>query len=364
MVRYRQSDNEMMAATHGRGVFTSSSFDCGNAGGCYPSVCRIGDVTVGDIVCDGVTNTYTVTLDISIYNSPGSGMLDVNGQLYLIQFNQADQTVSIDLTGTADGSLVDLNIKFTDSDCEVFRPRVFIAPTEGCGAGITCSVPVNIQESGTYNIPNIASGNGCNTCNSAEHAFWYKFSPTCSGTLSVASCGEGEDTNFYIYSGSSCTNLTQIAASDDDCTMGPGLNNYASEITNIPVSAGVTYYIEWDNKWSAAGFDWLFTFDQSEVIYVNSEAEGTGTGCSWANAMTDLNQAIAQVDANSNFSEIWVMSGFYNPGSERNSTFLLSQNIKIYGGFAETQLLGTVSFKIVNHLRLELQYFIKHFKRR
>jgi autotransporter family porin len=67
-------------------------------------------------------------------------------------------------------------------------------------------------------------------------------------------------------------------------------------------------------------------------IYVNCAATGGDNGTSWANAYTDLQDALAR--ATEGF-EIWVAVGFYKPtaDSDRNKSFELKEGISLYGGF-------------------------------
>lgn len=120
----------------------------------------------------------------------------------------------------------------------------------------SCSTATVLTSNGTYFAePN--NGNGASQAN-ATHADWFEFTPGSNGLLDVNSCGEGVDTRVWLWTGS-CTSLTYVSYSDDDCDMGNG-NNYASEITGFNLNAGTTYFIEWDNRWSSNNFDWQFTF--------------------------------------------------------------------------------------------------------
>lgn len=65
-------------------------------------------------------------------------------------------------------------------------------------------------------------------------------------------------------------------------------------------------------------------------FYVNQSATGTGFGDSWANAFTDLNEALTLASG----QEIWVAQGMYTPAiSDREETFTVTENVKLYGGF-------------------------------
>ena len=76
------------------------------------------------------------------------------------------------------------------------------------------------------------------------------------------------------------------------------------------------------------------------TLYVNSEATGNNTGLTWVNAYSDLQIAINNAVAG---DQIFVKSGTYYPsqlmiaGNNRSKAFVLTKNIKIYGGFNGTE---------------------------
>ena len=81
-----------------------------------------------------------------------------------------------------------------------------------------------------------------------------------------------------------------------------------------------------------------FESQDDGIIYVNDDASGLNDGSSWANAYTDLHDALS--DATEGY-EIWVAAGTYKPttGTDRNIKFSIPQGVHLYGGFAglETQ---------------------------
>ena len=72
------------------------------------------------------------------------------------------------------------------------------------------------------------------------------------------------------------------------------------------------------------------------IIYVNDNATGENDGSSWANAYTDLQDAIAASEAT---DQIWVAAGTYQPTANRNRqlSFVLPEGVRLYGGFAGTE---------------------------
>jgi hypothetical protein len=70
----------------------------------------------------------------------------------------------------------------------------------------------------------------------------------------------------------------------------------------------------------------------NNTIYVDANAPGAGTGLSWTDAYTTVQDAL---DAAAYGDEIWVAEGIYTPtnviGSE--ATFVLTDGIALYGGF-------------------------------
>jgi hypothetical protein len=95
----------------------------------------------------------------------------------------------------------------------------------------------------------------------ANRAAWYQYTPTRTGRLSIASCGGGTNTRFWLYEGT-CAQLNLVADGDDDCSMTPtDILGLAAATANISVMGGRTYYIEWDNAYSDEGFDFTVNFD-------------------------------------------------------------------------------------------------------
>lgn len=86
----------------------------------------------------------------------------------------------------------------------------------------------------------------------------------------------------------------------------------------------------------------IFGANSQTIWYVKETATGLNNGASWADAFTDLqpafDAALTSTDLN---RQVWVAAGTYKPtlvagdgNQNRDKTFMLLPNIKIYGGFA------------------------------
>ncbi|MBO6513576.1 MAG: hypothetical protein JJ974_06405, partial [Phycisphaerales bacterium] len=78
---------------------------------------------------------------------------------------------------------------------------------------------------------------------------------------------------------------------------------------------------------------------EASIIRVDQDATGTGTGLDWANAMTDLQDALALAHASDAVTEIWVAEGTYKPSidGQRARYFDLHGGTSLLGGFTGTE---------------------------
>ena len=93
----------------------------------------------------------------------------------------------------------------------------------------------------------------------AAKAKWYKYTPTVSGIITVTSVlpanpAASTDSRLRIATGT-CTALTCVTSNDDVTA-----TDYRSEVTNVEVTGGTTYYIIWDNFWASTGFSFQVSF--------------------------------------------------------------------------------------------------------
>ncbi len=79
-----------------------------------------------------------------------------------------------------------------------------------------------------------------------------------------------------------------------------------------------------------------------EKVYVDIDATGTNDGSSWANAYTDLNDALTGIAVGTERT-IWIADGTYVPTTSnsdaRTATYSIPTLVKIYGGFNGTETL-------------------------
>ena len=84
----------------------------------------------------------------------------------------------------------------------------------------------------------------------------------------------------------------------------------------------------------------------ADTIYVDASASGANDGSTWADAFTDLQDAL---DTAATGDEIWVAEGIYKPSAEhggsgdRYASFQLKNEVALYGGFDPS--VGDVAFQ-------------------
>jgi hypothetical protein len=104
---------------------------------------------------------------------------------------------------------------------------------------------------------------------------WYQYTPGADGLMTITSCeGSASDNRVWVYTGECGTlsSLTQVATNDDGCDEG-----FASMIMDFPITAGTTYYIEWDDGWDSDAFSWelIVNVPQTSVTFqVDMNLEG------------------------------------------------------------------------------------------
>ncbi|MGB0887026.1 MAG: T9SS type A sorting domain-containing protein [Vicingaceae bacterium] len=87
-------------------------------------------------------------------------------------------------------------------------------------------------------------------------------------------------------------------------------------------------------------------FKPTLIFYVDQNATGNNDGSTWADAFTDLQDALANQTV---ADEIWVAQGTYIPSvANKSEAFELDLEMKLYGGFVGTETLRNQRDWVVN----------------
>jgi uncharacterized protein YaiE (UPF0345 family) len=143
-----------------------------------------------------------------------------------------------------------------------------------------CSTATAIT-AGTTTVNAIDQTNISTACSSATLSKWFSYTPTVNANITVSSdlmINICKDTNFSVYTGNCLTGLTCVTSDDNSgiiaCNSGNTNSNLSAK--TFEVAAGVTYFIVWDNKWSASGFDFTLT-EVPIVIPINYTTQTIST---------------------------------------------------------------------------------------
>ncbi|SNS06683.1 FG-GAP-like repeat-containing protein [Dokdonia pacifica] len=127
------------------------------------------------------------------------------------------------------------------------------------------------------------------TTDPASNGEWYIYTAPAGDDVYVTVTSDlevnsGGDTRVQIYTGD-CDNLNCLIGDDDAGNVGNGFLSVAS----FQATAGESYYIAWDNRWSSAGFDFeINEADEPPPGQITFTAQGTSTSGSRL-AMVDMN---------------------------------------------------------------------------
>lgn len=150
------------------------------------------------------------------------------------------------------------------------------------------------------------------------------------------------DNNYYLmYSDSTEDLVFQKYKSNDTWTVLPSVGittnttDFFAKMEMNPVNGSMYTLYKDGAKLSVKKFNIQPTLTK---YYVNTNISGgNGSGDSWANAMSNLTDALSASGANT--TDIWIAEGTYKPHvSDRSTSFVVDQNnIQIYGGFNGTE---------------------------
>jgi hypothetical protein len=119
--------------------------------------------------------------------------------------------------------------------------------------GETCATAVAVTL-GDYIADGPATGGGAsNVCwgEGGTNADWYSFTPTTDMVILIESIPGDIDTRLSFYDGD-CASLNCIASNDD-------YEDSGASLITASVTAGTTYYIEWDDPYDDSSFDWILS---------------------------------------------------------------------------------------------------------
>lgn len=134
---------------------------------------------------------------------------------------------------------------------------------------------------GLHTVASINGNNVATMCSNAAQAKWYAYTPTQDYRVTISSDLQQnlcKDTNFSVYTGSCSGTLTCVTNDDNGGTLACNSGNTNSNLSKRTFEAvgGTTYYIAWDNKWSADGFDFEIT-EQVIVVPVQFTTQNIAT---------------------------------------------------------------------------------------
>ncbi|MFP5042564.1 YCF48-related protein [Parasediminibacterium sp. JCM 36343] len=179
---------------------------------------------------------------------------------------------------------------------------------------------------------------------------------TTTGVISGTPYGNSSSTTYTVTASNGGGNVSSTLSITVNCT-----NTYSTTIVT-----DVSFPYTWNgNTYTHAGnYSTTFTnangcdsianlaINNSSIsrFYVNkSVVGGNGDGSSWANAYTEMGEALLAAQNNPAVKEIWVAKGTYLPTRDfkgkisptdiRTKTFYLRNNLAIYGGFAGTETI-------------------------
>jgi type IX secretion system substrate protein len=158
---------------------------------------------------------------------------------------------------TTSNGLNSINFYPGSADVVFYVDDLLLAAFPEATTGNYCYTAVPITE-GVHSVPELECFGAAYFINDSGFAgYWFEYTATEDGVISIASCGGGADSRGWIFDGE-CHNLRIQGINDDRCDLGDG-NEYASYREAV-VTAGNTYYILWDDIWETNGFDFELAF--------------------------------------------------------------------------------------------------------
>lgn len=226
--------------------------------------------------------------DIDIDVTPGTDILNVNAPgVY-------------NITGIPVGTSTNVALRADDPLCDVDLGNFVDCCNGTCAGAIPAVVGVNFAGEMDCGAGASLLGGGF-----ATDAKWYTFTPPSTGQISVDNCGSSDFAGLTIHDGTpGCGFFGAPLAFNQFGACGNG-----AQVSNIPVTGGTTYYIEWDDRWNGGPFNWNLNY----VSCTPPTATGTSTDNCGAGTFTiDVNVtslgSSAQLQVESDLNGIEVAS--------------------------------------------------------
>ncbi|MCX6269168.1 MAG: MopE-related protein [Bacteroidetes bacterium] len=193
-----------------------------------------------------------------------------------------------------------------------------------------------------YKFDHGAAGSNNNGINTVENFAENQFHGDLSGFgLTGTTSNWTESTAGYKtwYADSDNDGYGNFAVTTLSCTQPAGyvLNSLDCNDSNPAVHPGVTEVCNGIDDNCNGSTDEGNVCCPAGILYVKTGATGTNTGFSWNDAFTSLQSALTS--ACSGVTQIWVAAGTYKPtsGTDRSASFVMRNNLAIYGGFNGTE---------------------------
>lgn len=178
---------------------------------------------------------------------------------------------------------------------------MFCFAISGVNAQNSCASPGTITVSGLYGVGPINGDAPTVFCNPNDAlpaggaGKWFTYTPTQNYTVTLTT-GISQnvplvDTRVHVYTGT-CGNLTCLAGDDDN-----GAGSSSTVIFNV--TAGTTYTIAFDNRWSSSGF----TFQVTEGPFVPPTPTAISFTSQTVSTINTSDYNLCAVDMNGDFKD-------------------------------------------------------------
>jgi hypothetical protein len=153
----------------------------------------------------------------------------------------------------------------------------------------------------------------CNIQNSFIDGVWDLDGEDLGGNIDADPLFVSEPENLHLTLGSPCLSTGSLIADAPATDLEGNLRPLPTDDTRVDMGA-----------YELGGFP--------RTIYVDASATGAADGTNWGDAYPDLVLALESGAAVG--EEVWVASGTYTPGNDRNDHFRLWNHVSLIGGFA------------------------------